>query len=133
MYHMPYPVHLHISLIQPGGSSSSPSWVSCMNSKSLLTTVLRNFQCALRNLGYWPTMYMMSEAQTALLSLPRFISVRPSRSLITVTRNRFSVSSSDRQLCSRPEDNSSLIAPEIDPIAQHSVLRLFQDHSDPSI
>jgi hypothetical protein len=70
-----------------------PSCVSCMNSNNLLTTVFRNFQCALRNLGYCPTMYMMSEAQTALLSLPRFISVNPSRSLITVTRNRFSTSS----------------------------------------
>lgn len=38
-------------------------------------------------------MYMMSDAQTALLSFPRFASVRVSRSLMTWTRNRFSVSS----------------------------------------
>ena len=63
-------------------------------------------------------MYMMLDATTALLSLPRFISVRPSRSLITVTRKRFSV--------------SSFIAPDIDPIAQHSVLQLAQLHSVPS-
>lgn len=37
---------------------------------------------------------------------------------MTVTRNRFSV--------------SSFIAPEMDPIAQQSVLRLPHDHSDPS-
>jgi len=47
-----------------------------------------------RKRGYWPTMYMMLEAMTALLSLPRFISQRPSRSLMTVTRNLFSSSSS---------------------------------------
>lgn len=29
--------------------------------------------------------------------------------------------------------DSSLIAPEIDPIAQHRVFRLFHDHSEPSI
>ena len=98
--------------------SCTPSWVSCMNSKFLFTTVLRNFQWALRKRGYWPTMYMILDATTALLSLPRFISQRPSRSLITVTRNRFSV--------------SSFIAPEMDPIAQQSVLRLAQDHSEPS-
>ena len=36
---------------------------------------------------------------------------------MTVTRNRFS--------------SSSLSAPEMDPIAQHSVLRFFHDHSVP--
>jgi len=80
-------------------------------------------------------MYMMSEAQTALLSFPRFISVRPSKSLMTVTKNRFSVSSSDNQLAlwKAFARDSSLMAPEMDPIAQHRVLRLFHDHSDPSI
>lgn len=39
-------------------------------------------------------MYMISDATTALLSLPRLISQRPSKSLMTVTRKRFSVSSS---------------------------------------
>lgn len=112
-----------------------PSCVSCMNSNSLLTTVLRNFQCALRNRGYCPTMYMMSDAHTALLSFPRFISVSPRRSLMTVTRNRFSVSSSGHISSARiePFTYNSLMAPEIEPIAQHSVLRLFHDHSEPSI
>lgn len=113
-----------------------PSCVSCINSNSLLTTVFKNFQWALRNRGYCPTMYMMSEAQTALLSFPRFISVRPKSSLMTVTKNRFSVSSSTLSafcLCSSQGEPSLLIAPEIDPIAQQSVLRLFQLHSDPSI
>ena len=79
-----------------------------------------------RNLGYWPTMYMILEATIALLSLPRFISQRPSNSyklyyhymvswkqyktLITVTRNLFS--------------SSSCIAPLIDPIAQHSYRKI---------
>lgn len=52
----------------------------CMNSKSLLTTVLRNFQWALRKRGYWPTIYMMLEAMMALLSFPLFCSHKPSRS-----------------------------------------------------
>lgn len=51
-----------------------------MNSNNLLTTVFRNFQCARRNRGYWPTMYMMLEAMMALLSLPLFCSHRPSKS-----------------------------------------------------
>ena len=76
-----------------------PSCVSCMNSNSLLTTVLRNFQCALRKRGYCPTIYMISEATTALLSFPRLISQSPRRSLITVTRNRFSCSSSGESNC----------------------------------
>lgn len=37
---------------------------------------------------------------------------------MTVTKNRFSV--------------SSFIAPEMDPIAQQSVLRFAHDHSEPS-
>ena len=98
--------------------SCTPGCISCMNSKSLLTTVLRNFQCARRKRGYCPTTYMMLEATTALLSLPRFISHSPSRSLITVTRKRFS--------------SSSDMAPEMEPIAQQSVLRLCHDHCDPS-
>ena len=36
-----------------------------MNSNSLFTTVLRNLQWALRNLGYCPTMYMMLDAMIA--------------------------------------------------------------------
>ena len=39
----------------------TPGCVSCMNSKSLFTTVLRNFQCALRNRGYWPTTYLNTQ------------------------------------------------------------------------
>merc|ERR1719211_498893 len=88
-----------------------------MNSNSLFTTVFRNLQWALRNLGYWPTMYMMLEAMMALLSFPFFCSHSPSKSLITVTRNLFS--------------SSSCIDPEMDPMAQHNVFKFFQDHSLP--
>jgi hypothetical protein len=52
----------------------------CINSKSLLTTVLRNLQWARRNRGYCPTTYIMLEATIALLSFPLFCSVNPSRS-----------------------------------------------------
>mmetsp|Transcript_2464 Transcript_2464/g.8866 ORF Transcript_2464/g.8866 Transcript_2464/m.8866 type:complete len:248 (+) Transcript_2464:2484-3227(+) len=97
--------------------SCTPGCVSCMNSKSLFTTVLRNFQCARRKRGYWPTTYMMLLAITALCSLPRMISHRFSRSRITVTRKRFSW--------------SSAMDPEMEPMAQQSVLRLFHDHSLP--
>ena len=69
------------------------SHLPCMNSKFLLTTVLRNLQWALRNLGYCPTTYIILLAMIALLSFPLFCSHRPSRSLITVTRNLFSSSS----------------------------------------
>jgi len=82
------------------------SALPCINSNSLLTTVLRKRQWARRKRGYWPTTYMMLEATIALLSLPRFCSHRPSRSLITVTRNLFS--------------SSSCIAPDMEPIAQQS-------------
>ena len=61
--------------------------------------------------------YMMLEAMTALLSLPRVISHRFSRSLMTVTRNLFSCSSS--------------IEPLMDPMAQQRVLRPLQDSSRP--
>jgi hypothetical protein len=43
----------------------TPGWVSCMNSKSLFTTVFRNFQWARRKRGYCPTTYMMLLAITA--------------------------------------------------------------------
>mmetsp|Transcript_9005 Transcript_9005/g.22202 ORF Transcript_9005/g.22202 Transcript_9005/m.22202 type:complete len:251 (+) Transcript_9005:1928-2680(+) len=97
--------------------SCTPSNFSCMNSKSLFTTVLRNFQCCLKKRGYWPTTYMMLEAMTALLSFPLVISHRLRRSLITVTKNLFSC--------------SSAMVSEIEPMAQHSVLSRFQDHSLP--
>mmetsp|Transcript_2039 Transcript_2039/g.4528 ORF Transcript_2039/g.4528 Transcript_2039/m.4528 type:complete len:210 (-) Transcript_2039:1186-1815(-) len=84
--------------------SWTPGKVSCMNSKSLNTRVLRNFQWALKKRGYWPTTYITLLATTALFSLPRFISQRLSRSLITDTRNHFS--------------SPSCIAPLIEPIAQ---------------
>lgn len=51
-----------------------------MNSNNLLTTVFKNFQWALKNLGYWPTMYMIFDAIIALLSLPLFCSHNPNRS-----------------------------------------------------
>mmetsp|Transcript_48320 Transcript_48320/g.114985 ORF Transcript_48320/g.114985 Transcript_48320/m.114985 type:complete len:234 (+) Transcript_48320:1624-2325(+) len=97
--------------------SCTPGCVSCMNSKFLFTTVLRNFQWARRKRGYCPTTYMMLEAMTALLSFPRVISHSPSRSLMTWTRKRFS--------------SSSRIAPEIDPIAQQSVDSPCRDHPGP--
>ena len=50
-------------------------------------------------------MYIMSDATTALLSLPRLISQSPRRSLITVTRNRFSVSSSIQEEMSQIVDH----------------------------
>lgn len=81
----------------------------CINSNNLLTTVFRNFQCARRNLGYCPTTYMMLDAIIALLSLPFFCSQRPSKSLITVTRNLFS--------------SSSCMAPDMLPMAQQSCLK----------
>ena len=59
----------------------------------------------------------MLEAMTALLSFPRVISHRLSRSRMTVTRKRFSC--------------SSTMLPLMDPIAQHSVLRAPQLHSMP--
>ena len=114
--------------------SWTPSCVSCINSNNLLTTVFKNFQWARRKRGYCPTTYMMLDAMIALLSLPRFCSHKPSKSwvfwllhnvlkicqktLMTMTRKRFSV--------------SSLIAPEIEPIAQHSVFKFFHDHSESS-
>merc|ERR1719422_1300472 len=88
-----------------------------MNSNSLLTTVFKNLQWALRKRGYWPTIYIMLDAIIALLSLPFFCSHNPNRSFMTVTKNLFS--------------SSSCIDPEMDPIAQHSVFKFFQDHSLP--
>ena len=60
---------------------------------------------------------MILDAMTALLSFPRVISHKFRRSLMTVTRNLFSCSSS--------------MDPLIDPIAQQRVLRPFQDSSRP--
>lgn len=91
--------------------------IPCINSKSLLMTVLRNRQCMRRNLGYCPTMYMMFDAMIALLSFPLFCSQRPSKSFITITKNLFS--------------SSSGMAPLMDPTAQHKVLRFLHDHSLP--
>merc|ERR1719343_40286 len=87
-----------------------------MNSNSLLTTVFKNFQCARKKRGYCPTTYMILLATTALLSLPLFCSQRPNKSLMTVTKNLFS--------------SSSDIAPEILPMAQHSVFNIFQSNCD---
>lgn len=89
----------------------------CINSKSLLMTVLRKRQCMRRNLGYCPTMYMIFDAMIALLSFPLFCSQRPSKSFITITKNLFS--------------SSSGMAPLMDPTAQHKVLRFLHDHSLP--
>jgi len=48
--------------------SCTPRCISCTNSKNLFTTVSRNFQWALKNLGYWPTTHMVVEAMIVLLS-----------------------------------------------------------------
>lgn len=61
--------------------------------------------------------HMMLEAMTALLSFPLVISHRFSRSLMTVTRNLFSCSSS--------------MEPLMDPMAQQRVLSPLQDSSRP--
>lgn len=42
--------------------SCTPGWRSCINSKSLLTTVLRNFQWFRKKVGYWPTTYLHKNA-----------------------------------------------------------------------
>lgn len=61
--------------------------------------------------------HMILEAMTALLSFPLVISHRFSRSRITVTRKRFSCSSS--------------MEPLMEPMAQHRVFKPFQDSSRP--
>ena len=86
-----------------------------------------------------------------LLSLPFFCSHNPSKSLMTVTRNRFSsldgicqdiarlkdgqlqcmALASIRSPCDDSMKTSSCMEPEIDPIAQQRVFRFFQDHSLP--
>lgn len=95
--------------------SLTPGKASCMNSNSLLTTVFKNFQWALRNLGYWPTTYIIFEAMTALFPFPLVVSQRSSRFLITFTRNA--------------DSKSSFMEPDMDPIAQHNRLSPFQDSS----
>jgi hypothetical protein len=67
---------------------------------------MTTFQWALKNLGYCPTTYIMLLAIMALLSFPFFCSHKPSKSLMTVTMNRFS--------------SSSCIAPDMEPMAQQS-------------
>lgn len=129
-------------------------FLPCINSKSLLTTVLRNFQWALRKRGYCPTMYIMLEAMMALLSFPLFCSHRPSRSwnkqanMQSISIIFTYVQACDRyysQWCScgcsglntlmtvtrNLFSSSSCMAPLIDPMAQHNVFRFFQDHSVP--
>lgn len=74
-------LHLMTILIKVSQAiSCTPSCDSCMNSNSLLITVLRNFQWQRRKRGYWPTTYIMLDAMTALLSFPRFCSHNPSKS-----------------------------------------------------
>mmetsp|Transcript_18783 Transcript_18783/g.59889 ORF Transcript_18783/g.59889 Transcript_18783/m.59889 type:complete len:267 (-) Transcript_18783:1448-2248(-) len=94
--------------------SCTPGCVSCMNSNSLFTTVLRNFQCAIRKRGYCPTMYMMLDAMTALLFLPLVTSHMRSRSRMKVTKKRFS--------------SSSVMVPLMEPTDQHSVFSASQVH-----
>ena len=99
--------------------SCTPGCFSCMNSNSLSTTVRRNFQCARRKRGYCPTTYMMLDATTALLLLPFLVSHSSSRSLMTVTRKCFST--------------PSLMVPDTEPMAQHSVFSASLLHSAGSI
>lgn len=74
-------LHLITILINVSQAISwTPSWDSCINSNNLLITVFRNFQWTRRKRGYCPTTYIIFEAITALLSLPRFCSHRPRRS-----------------------------------------------------
>ena len=113
-------LRLHLMVIFKNVShamSCTPGWVSCINSNSLFTTVFKNFQCNLRNLGYWPTTYMMLLAMTALWSFPRMISHKFNKSRIAVTKNLFSW--------------SSCMDPEILPIAQHNVFSVFHVYSRP--
>lgn len=90
-----------------------------MNSKSFLITVLWNIQFANKNLGYYPTTYMIFVATTALFYLPFFASHRFKRILTTNIKNFFSFSRSE--------------IPDKDPIAQQIELRLSNENSDPSI
>lgn len=99
--------------------SCTPGNVSLMNSNNFLTTVFRKFQLVLRNLGYYPTTYMILDATTALFSLPFFYSHRVNRFLMVWIKNCFS-SCSGRH-------------PDIAPMAQQMLFRLSNDHSDPSI
>lgn len=63
-----------------------------MNSKSLFTTVLRNFQCALRNRGYWPTTYLNNQpilsSRTVLLKENIAI---PSMTILFMTNQKPSI------------------------------------------
>lgn len=73
--------YVRVPIETKGNSSTKRTvYIPCINSNSLLTTVFKNFQWARRNLGYWPTTYMMFDAMIALLSLPRFCSQSPSKS-----------------------------------------------------
>ena len=99
--------------------SYTPGKVSFINSNNFLITVFKKFQLVLKNLGYYPTTYIMLAATTALFSLPFLNSQRESKFLIVWIKNCFSSYSGKH--------------PDIDPIAQHILFKLSKDHSDPSI
>lgn len=84
-----------------------------------MITVFKKFQFVLKNLGYYPTTYIILAATTALFSFPFFISHKDNKFLIVWIRNYFS-SDSGRQ-------------PEMEPIAQQILFKLSNDHSDPFI
>lgn len=47
-----------------------PGNYSFINSNNFFTTVFKNVQLFLKNVGYWPTTYIMQDAMTALFYLP---------------------------------------------------------------
>jgi len=107
--------------------SMTPGNGSFMNSNSLRITVFKKFQFARRNLGYWPTTYMIFDATTALFSLPFFYSHRfrsvycnnYCATLIVWITNCFSSTSGKH--------------PDIEPIAQQILFKPSNDHSLGSI
>lgn len=99
--------------------SCTPGKVSFINSNNFLMTVFKKFQFVLKNFGYYPTTYIILAATTALFSLPFLTSQSESKFLIVWIKNYFSSYSGKH--------------PDIDPIAQHILFKLSNDHSDPSI
>src|SRR3569833_166248 len=87
-----------------------------MISISFFTTVFKKAQWQHKNLGNYPTTYIISAATNALLLFPEVFSQRFKSSLITVTTNLFS--------------SSIVIHPEIEPRAQQSLFNLSKVKKD---
>lgn len=62
----------------------TPGCVSCMNSNNLLTTVFKNFQWALRNLGYCPTTYLQKENKHENNAPKHFTSPSPANTTFNI-------------------------------------------------